>query len=88
MWTCTEMSASDVNTLDASIGEWRSHFREHFAQFLPRQNCQHEKFHRILHVPENIRLYGVPGNHCTSTWEQAHVVMAKQPSAHSNRKNV
>lgn len=88
MWVSTEMTEGDVQKLEASISAWRSHFREHFSQFLPKKNCQHEKFHRILHVPDLIRLYGVPGNHCTSTWEQAHVVMAKEPAEHSNRKNV
>jgi hypothetical protein len=87
MWCKVEISEREVVQLDVDIIRWRSHFHQHYNQYL-KTRCDHQNFHYITHVPDDIRRNGVCGNFCTSTWEQAHVIMAINPSKFCNNKNV
>jgi hypothetical protein len=69
MWALTTFTETEVAALEADISRWRMHFRDNYTIYVP---CTHEKFHKLLHVAEDIREHGAPGNHCTNTWEQAH----------------
>jgi hypothetical protein len=70
MWAATSFTETEVLELEVNISRWRGHFRDNYTAFV---KCTHEKFHKLLHVAEDIREHGVPGNHCTNTWEQGEV---------------
>jgi hypothetical protein len=82
MWVFTTFTESEVSTLEDNISKWRVHFRENYSIYV---KCTHEKFHKILHVPEDIREHGAPGNHCTNTWEQGHAKVKSKDRMTNNR---
>jgi hypothetical protein len=86
MWTATELTSTEVDKLATDISHWRTDFREKYSHYL-KSRCNHEKFHMLLHVPEDIRRNGLPGNHCSHTWEQYQRVV-KAAALHTNNRNV
>jgi hypothetical protein len=86
MWTATEMTETEVEKLSTDIRDWRTDFREKYSHLL-KSKCNHEKFHMLVHVPEDIRRSGLPGNHCSHTWEQYQRVV-KAAAVHTNNRHV
>jgi hypothetical protein len=87
MWVSKKgMTESEVNTLEANITVWRSHFRDNYAEYI-KSKCNHIKFHALVHVPEDIREHGLPGNYCVHSWEQYHSIV-KAASMHTNNRYV
>jgi hypothetical protein len=82
MWASTTFTESEISLLEADISKWRVHFRANYAVYV---KCTHEKFHKLLHVAEDIREHGVPGNHCTNTWEQSHGQVKAKDRMTNNR---
>jgi hypothetical protein len=80
MWAATSFTETEVLELELNISTWRGHFRDNYTAFV---KCTHEKFHKLLHVPDDIREHGVPGNHCTNTWEQGAVSHPTTPDLSS-----
>ena len=69
MWTATEMTIGEVDELELNIRLWRRDFRDNYSMF-SKSKCAFEKFHMLVHVPDDIKRNGLPGNHCSHTWEQ------------------
>jgi hypothetical protein len=82
IWASTTFTESEVSALEVHISRWRTHFRQNYECYV---KCTHEKFHKLLHVPEDIREHGAPGNQCTSTWEQGHAKVKAKDKMTNNR---
>jgi hypothetical protein len=82
MWVYTTFTETEVVTLEQDISRWRQHFRANYTAFV---KCTHEKFHKLVHVPQDIREHGAPGNHCTHTWEQGHSKVKSKDRMTNNR---